>query len=328
MPKTFLQLPVLIAVCSLTAAANAQEAVPFRTRNLSPLISIFGLPAWDVPTAPFEISYTSELANHYRFSTRGTERLALDGETWRNSLYLSKSIGEGWSVSLEWPHYRISGGVLDDVIDAWHSTFRLPDGGRNGRPEDLVHFEMGRDGELLYELDGGASGRGDVQLGVTYALGRDNGFHVRATVKLPTGDEQILAGSGATDWAVTLLRTRPVMLTKRAAGYYWGIGALRLGHADLIPFDQKGSGLIGVVGGAMNVTQNIGVKVQLDYHDALYRSQLEEIGERSFQATIGGWWRFSRRGVLDFGVNEDLVVSTSPDVVIHANARWRVGAGP
>jgi hypothetical protein len=328
MPKTSLQLLMLIAASWSAAAVDAQEAVPFRTRNLSPLIAIFGLPAWDVPTAPFELSYTSELANHYRLSQRGPELLILDGETWRNSLFLSKSIGEGWSVSLELPHYRVGGGVLDDVIDGWHSTFRLPDGGRNNRPADQVQFELGRDNSVFYELDEGASGSGDVQLGVAYALGRDNGLHVRATVKLPTGDERILAGSGSTDWAVTMLRTRPVTLRSRAAGYFWGIGILRLGRAELLRYDQERNALIGVVGGSMKVSRNIGLKVQLDAHDALFNSLLEEIGERSFQATLGGWWTFSQRGVLDFGVNEDLEVSTSPDVVLHLNARWRFGVRP
>jgi Protein of unknown function (DUF3187) len=326
MPKTLLPSLLLLGACCTAFVANGQEAVPFRTRNLSPLISIFGLPAWDVPKAPFEVSYTSELANHYRFSLRGSERLALDGETWRNSLYLSKSIGSGWSVSLELPHYRVAGGVLDDIIDGWHSTFRLPDGGRNGRPEDQVLFQLQRNNEVFYELSDGASGIGDVQLGVAYALGRDGGFHVKATVKLPTGDEHLLAGSGSTDLAVTMLRTRPVMLRNRAAGYFWGIGLLHLGRADLLRYDQERGGLFGVVGGSLQLTRKFGVKLQLDSHSALYSSPLEEIGERSFQATIGGFWSFSERGVLDFGINEDLAVSTAPDVVLHLNARWRFGA--
>lgn len=309
--------------CTAAMPADAQESVPFRTRNLSPLVAIFGLPAWHVPRASLELGVTSELANHYRLSRRGADQLILDGETWRNGLFISKTIGDGWSVSLEWPHYRIDGGVLDDVIDAWHSIFGLPDGGRNNRPEDAVLFEMAQNDEVFYELASGASGAGDAQIGVGYALGRDDGFHVTATVKLPTGDEDILAGSGSTDWAVTLLRSREVALRNRAAGYFWGLGALRLGHADLIAFEQEGDGLIGVVGGGMELTQNVGLKVQLDMHTALFNSQLEELGEDALQVTLGGWWVFSERGVLDFGVNEDLEVSTSPDVVFHVAARWQ-----
>lgn len=323
MLKRVLQSWILIGACWAAAGAGAQEAVPFRTRNLSPLTAIFGVPAWHVPNASLELSFTSELANHYRLSRRGPDLLILDGETWRNSLFLSKTIADGWSVSIEWPHYRIAGGVLDDVIDAWHSTFGLPDGGRNNRPEGDVAFQLARESDVFYELGGGASGSGDAQLSVAYALTADETLHVRATVKLPTGDEDILAGSGATDWAVTLLRSRAVTFRDRAAGFFWGIGAVRLGNADRVRFEQEREGLLGVVGGGMQLRRNLGLKVQLDMHSAFYNSQLEEIGERAFQATVGGWWTFSQRGVLEFGVNEDLEVSTSPDVVLHLNARWR-----
>lgn len=323
MPNRLPRLWILVAATMTAAAVDAQEAVPFRTRNLSPLVAIFGVPAWHVPGASFELAATSELANNYRLSSHGSEQLILDGETWRNSLFVSKTIGDGWSVSLEWPYYRTAGGVLDDVVDAWHSAFGLPDGGRNNRPEGDVLFQLARNGSVFYELDGDASGSGDVQLSVAYALGRDESLHVRATVKLPTGDEAMLAGSGSTDWAVTLLRSRPVQLRNRAAGYFWGIGAVRLGRADRLRFEQERDGVLGVVGGGMQLRQNLGIKVQLDVHTAFFNSPLEEIGEDAFQVTVGGWWTFSSRGVLEFGVNEDLEVSTSPDVVLHVNARWR-----
>ena len=323
--RLLLALALVSAIGGVCAPpdVSAQEAEPFKTRNLSPMISIFGLPTWHVPSGSFELAVTSELANHYRLSGRGTEQLILDGETWRNSLFLSKQFADGWSVSLELPHYRIAGGILDDVVDGWHSIFGLPDGGRNNRPEGDVLFELAQNGQAFYLLDDGASAFGDVQIGIAYALGRNNGFHVKATVKLPTGDEDLLAGSGSTDWSVTLLRSREVSLGKRAAGYFWGIGAIQLGHADRILYAQEDGGLLGLVGGSLQLTQNIGVKLQLDMHTALYNSQLEEIGEDAFQATIGGWWSFTERGRLDFGINEDLEVSTSPDVVLHVNAQWR-----
>ena len=323
MLKRLPRLWILIAAGCAAAGADAQESLPFRTRNLSPLVAMFGLPAWHVPSSSFELDFTSELANHYRLSRRGPDLLILDGETWRNSLFFSKTIGAGWSISLEMPHYRIAGGVLDDVVDGWHSLFGLPDGGRNNRPEGDVLFQMAKNDDVFYELGSGASGVGDAQIGLAYALGRDDGLHVRVTVELPTGDEDLLAGSGSTDWAVTLLRSRQVTFRNRAAGFFWGLGIVRLGQADRIFFDQETDGVLGVVGGGMRLTQNIGLKLQLDTHSALFNSQLEEIGERAFQATIGGSWAFSPRGVLEFGVNEDLEVSTSPDVVMHLNVRWR-----
>jgi hypothetical protein len=306
----------------VVASAGAQEAEPFRTRNLSPLVAIFGLPAWRLPSAGLEVGLTSELANHYRLSQRGPDTLILDGETWRNTLSIAKSIGERWIVAAELVHVRQSGGILDDVVDAWHSGFRLPDGGRNNRPEDDLEFRMADGLGWFYSLTRPESGFGDLSLSAARRFGADDRTLVTGTLKLATGDEDILAGSGGSDWALSVLRSRPVQWRNRPAGYFWGAGVFGLGEAEHIDFEQTGSGYMVMVGGGLGLGQRWGLKAQLDVQSALFESQLEEIGERAIQATAGGWWAFGERGLFEFAVNEDLEVSTSPDVVIHMNVRW------
>src|SRR5690606_2514366 len=74
--------PAVAALAVLAASASADEGEPFRTRNLSPLVSVFGIPAWsNAPVDGTRVAFTAELANHYRFSQRGDEMLILDGET-------------------------------------------------------------------------------------------------------------------------------------------------------------------------------------------------------------------------------------------------------
>ena len=317
-----LQLLVISALLLMVAgAASAQEDVPFRTRNLSPFVSIFGIPAWHVPRDTLEVSVTTELANHYRLSGRGPDRLILDGETLRTTAFVSRRLNERWAVSIEVPYYRVYGGVLDDVIDGWHSTFSLPDGGRNNRPEGLVEFEMSRNGKVFYNLGERASGFGDVQLGANLLIG-SVGVAALA-LKLPTGDDAMFAGSGSADWALSFLRPRAVRLRNRAAGYFWGFGVVKVGAGPAADYGQRDSGYFGTFGGSLAITPRVGVRVQVDAHSAFYRSQLEEIGERGFQGSIGGWWEFGARGLLDFAFNEDLEVSTSPDIVLHFSAKWR-----
>lgn len=301
---------------------SAQDGA-FRTRNLSPLITIFGLPTWQATADSFQLSLTSELANHYRLSERGPDKLILDGETWYTNLSFAAPLGQNWSVSAEVPYYRHYGGVLDDVVDAWHSAFSLPDGGRNNRPEASMFFMMEDGRGVFYELPGRASGFGDARVSISRRIARVDGLHLTGYVKLPTGDEDILAGSGSADWALALLRQRPATFRNRAASLYWGFGLLRLGEAERIRFDQTRSGYTAIVGGSWQFARNLGLKMQIDMHSALYRSQLEEIGEDAWQGSIGGWWEFGQRGTLDFAFNEDLEVSTSPDIVVHIGARWR-----
>ena len=110
------------------AEVGAQLAEPVHVRNLNPLVSMFGLPAWDTVPIGTRFGVTAEVANHYRFSLAGNERLMLDGETVRTNFGLTHGFASGWSLGVEIPYYRVSGGVLDDAIDGWHSAFGMPDG--------------------------------------------------------------------------------------------------------------------------------------------------------------------------------------------------------
>lgn len=321
--------PVVATATALAALlvgqpSHAQYQEPFRTRNLSPLVSMFGLPSWDSHQHRRSFGITTEIANHYRLSEREDDLLILDGETWRNNLFYSQAVSDTWHVSAEIAHYHQTGGVLDDVVDAWHAGFGLPDGGRNNRPEDALLFQMANAGGAFYTLDSRARGWGDLQLGVAHKLGANRDYVVEATVKIPTGDESLLAGSGSTDWAISLFRPVGAMLRNRNAGYFWGAGMARLGDPDRIDFSAERFAYFGVLGGSLKVLRRFGMKGQIDVHTGLYDTPLKEIGQTSVQLTLGGWWDMSRRAVIEFAINEDLHVSTAPDVVIHASLIWRL----
>ena len=247
----------------------------------------------------------------------------LDGETVRTNLSLTHGFASGWSLGVEVPHYRVGGGVLDDLIDGWHSAFNLPDGGRNARPEGEFLYRVGDRPMPSLVLTEPDSGIGDTQLKFARLIGRDQGFVVQASVKLPTGDEDILAGSGSSDWSVTLLRTRPLLARKRAAGYFWGVGLVRAGDPHRIDFDAHTWVPTGIVGGGWQVWPKWGLKGQLDVHGAFFDSPLEEIGETAIQATLSAWRRTGERGTLELAVVEDLAVSTAPDVVVQVAATWQ-----
>jgi Protein of unknown function (DUF3187) len=317
---------LLLSACLLLvhpwSVASSQESEPFHTRNLSPPIAIFGLPMWEAITAERVLTATVEVANHFRLSQRDTDTLIVDGETTRVDLFYSRPLGQRWSISAELPLLQQTGGVLDDLIDGWHSAFRLPDGGRNNRSEDELLFQMVAQDQLFYQLDEDRRGFGDLQLGLARRFGSGEGYVGRLVVKVPTGRQSMLAGSGSTDWSVTVLRPRQVMLRRREAGYYWGVGYLALGEPKQIAYPAKDDALIGILGGSLKVLPRFGLKVQIDVFSAMYDTPLEELGQNAVQATIGGWWESGARTRVEFGVNEDLHVSTAPDVVLHLNLRW------
>jgi hypothetical protein len=303
-------------------AALGQAAQPFHTRNLSPPLAILGLPTWETVTDAQVFTAQTAVANHYRFSQRDSDTLILDGETLRISMFYSQPLGEHWSFSVAAPLVQQSGGFLDDAVDAWHSAFNMPDGARNARPEDALMFRMGDAAGTFYRLDDDERGVGDLQLGFARRLGADERFVARTEIKIPTGDEDALAGSGAVDWSVTILRNRDGFMGARAAGYYWGAGVLVLGQPDVVAFHANDYAVTGVLGGGIKIFPRIGIRGQLDFLSPAYDTELEELGQPAVLATIGGWWEMSARSRLEFGVDEDIHVSTAPDVVLHVTLRW------
>lgn len=246
----------------------AQTAEPFHIRNLNPLVAIFGLPAWDTVVPGTRFGVTAELANHYRFSSRGGDRLILDGETLRSTFALTHGFKGHWAFGVEVPYVRQSGGRLDDLIDGWHSAFDLPDGARNLRPENALEMRMATAGQEFFALHDSAGGFGDVQLKLATYLGSRRRYVVQGLLKLPTGDEGLLAGSGAADFALTLLRAQRTALGSRPAGYFWGVGALYLGEPDRIEFESRSFGYTGLVGGSLKIWPRTGFKAQIDFHSA------------------------------------------------------------
>lgn len=314
---------IVLAGCYLAAPKlPAQEFMPFRTRNASPPVAIFGLPAWNAPKDAHAVGLTSELVSHFRIAQRGGESLLLDGETWRNSFYYDRRVGKRWSFGAELPFYRHSGGFLDDAVDGWHSLFGLPDGGRNLRPENQLLFMMQNGNGQSYRLAASVSGVGDAQFNAGYSFGRRGGLFARLTVKLPTGDERELTGSGSADVAASLLHSREAAVGRRRGGYFLGVGAIRAGDAEALFYPQRELSYFAVAGGGLKVLPRFGVKVQFDVHTAFYRSGLGELGESSVLGSFGGWWQADERHFVDFAIGEDIEVGSAPDVTLHFGFRW------
>jgi len=315
-------LGMAFVVCT-AGQALAQQAEPLHIRNLNPLVAIFGLPAWDTVEPGTRVETAFEVANHYRLSARGTDRVILDGETERMTLSITHGFGDRWSFGAELPYYRVNGGFLDNTIDAWHSAFHLPDEGRNGRPEDQLLFEIAHNHVDFFVLNHPRSGLGDVQLNLAKLVGGERKFAVEMGVKLATGDETMLAGSGSTDAYVSVLRTQSLPTRRRPAGYYWGVGMVLAGRPDNIAFHANRWVYTGILGGCWQAYPKIGLKAQLDVHGAFYDTPLEEFGEPAAMFTFAAWRPVDRRSTLDFAIVEDIRVSTAPDVVFQVAAKWR-----
>jgi len=304
--------------------ALAQENAPLRTRNLSPMVSIYGLPAW--ASAPAgeggEFALSMEIASHARLAQSGQEQLILDGETWRGSLSYARRLGADWSIGVEIPVYRHWGGVLDGVIDSWHSAFNLPGGDRNRYVDDQLIIDYDDRGTDVVTLRDSASGLGDVQVSLARVIGGDGGILLTATLKLPSGDAELLTGSGAADFSLSLLKQEERSWRSHPAGFYWGVGVIKLGEPELLSARSEDWAAFGVLGGSWRPFPRLGFKAQMDFHSRFYDSALDELGRDSIQVSAGGGWAFDGGRSLDIAIGEDLTGSTAPDVSLHVALRW------
>lgn len=304
---------------STVALADSVLDQPLALSNRQPLVQLYNLPgarsgavlAQD--RTEFRLGF--DIANNFTSSRSGSEMVLLDGESRRIELAGSQGLGNGWEVgfSLPWIDYR--GGSLDRFIEDWHDTFGLPDGDRPGTRRNQLHFQYQRAGRTELDFDSAESGIGDLQLNAAYSVLRtaDSAIALAATLNLPTGDANKLTGNEATNLGITLAATRYSLfgLPLTATG---NIGALWLDRGELLGDRQKDVVWLGAAELGWAVADAWRLKLQVNAHSALYRSDLRELGDAAAQLLLGGSVRLAPRWYLDVAVGEDIAVDTAPDV--------------
>jgi len=323
----------LVLLLCTPPAGYPSDILPFRTSNRSPLVQIYGLPPVGdsrvLAAGAKELALVFDLASHYVDDSARSERIVLDGETYRLCLTGRVGIARRFEAGLELPWVLQNGGFLDGFIENYHDTFGFSQGGRDQAPRGRLLFQYQRGGADRVYVDRSNSGIGDVRLnGGVQLLGGDRensgALALRASLKLPTGDSGDLHGSGSTDLALWLSAGKGWKTASGLWELFGGGGILGMTEGDVLPDQQKDIVAFGSLGAGWQPLAWLTLKVQLDGHTAFYRdSDLAELGSGSVQAVMGGTLHVSGRTALDIGVAEDLVVKTAPDVVFHFALRHR-----
>lgn len=353
-PTAYLRRPsnmlaaMLIGLSSLCGPVYAEQAtsginqVTLPVSNRNPLVQIHGLPV--APTLAFTqaskpngspLSLSLNLAN-YSLSSQSSaqnaegntvENITFDGELFRTELGIMLALGPHSALSATLPYIAHHSGNSDQPIEQWHSIFDLPNGNRDQRAQDLLLYDYQVNGVQRVLLERNTSGVGDFQLAWLYALPTHKEakwlHSLRMSIKLPTGDEARLTGSGATsasvDWTVGQWNSER---WPRLSGQTT-LGALWLGNTGLLKDLRKdwagyGSGSI-----AYRLGQRTTIKCQLDLHSSLYRSATDELGNVGGQLALGGSVQLSHRFTADLYFTEDIVTSSSPDFGLGVALHYR-----
>lgn len=310
------------------ADARGAEITPFRTVNMQPHIQIFGLPAVEpahlLPPRSGEASLVFDAANNFAIDENSRERVVLDGETYRIAVGLRYGITDGIEAGVEVPFVVHSGGELDGFVEWFHDTFGFAAGGRDGVTDGGLHYSYTRDGRDRFRVENGTGGLGDIRLTGGVRLydnrsGARRAVALRGAVKLPTGDSEQLRGSGSVDVSLWLTASDDYRLGNWGhATLFAAAGGMAMSDGEVLKDQQRNLAGFGTLGIGWSPFPWLALKVQGNWHSALYRgSTLRELDSDTLQIISGGTIDFSKNTALDLGVSEDLSVKTSPDVAFH-----------
>jgi len=320
-------MPVLLC-CAVPCLAADMEITPFRTVNQSPLSQIYGVPAESsaavTPAGRIAVSLTQDIASEYTVNRTNYEQITLDGESYRWSLSVRYGLSDRFEAGVDIPYVLYSGGMWDGFIEGWHTTFNLPQGGRDTAPRNRLNYRYSKDGVQKLRMDHTDSGIGDIVLFGGMKLYDAHGgtahdsLALRTSIKVPTGDSNSLRGSGSTDFSLSLCGSMNNFTEWGSLGLFGSLGGLAMTRGNVLADQQNNLAAFGTLGLGWGPAEWISFKVQLNAHTALYHgSSLDELSAFSLMLISGGALKLPGGYLLDIGVSEDVAVATAPDVTLH-----------
>lgn len=325
-----LQLTLSGILLGVVSSSFAAEAVPLYLRNDNPFIAVYGMPhpmaAALPPAGEARVSFNLNISNNSISASDAGEGIVLDAETWRWSLGYAHALNADWGFEAELPYVKHQGASLDGFIRNWHDLLGLSNSERDKFDDGAMDLRYIDNGVTRVALANDVGGLGDIRLGLVHRIWegeaqRDQRLVGRIGVKLPTGDEQELLGSGATDLYASLDGVDQQTFSHWSLAYWTRIGILYLGEGDILADRQKDVVFFGGGGFGWSPWAPLELKAQLELQSAFYDSALEQLGDASTQITLGGSLRLAEGWYLDGGVVEQFVTDTTPDVIFHLALR-------
>lgn len=329
---------MLILTCLTPLPAWAEEPI-FHARSYNAFTQVFGRPEFFAGSmraaGASEARVTLNLVSYSEIETAqglgpGPDGIELDGETYHALLSFEHNFTRRWEVGVKVPYLHHSGGFMDSTVDEFHDLFGLPEGDRPNQGQDELLFAKQEAGQTPFRLDDSTGGIGDVRLNSRFLLtepGKDSRqLALQAGIKFPTGDEDDLLGSGATDYSVGLGYSDPISLAALRTTVSVHAGALILGDGDVLSDQQRDAVGFGGLQLTFEATKRIALIAQIQAASAYYKSSLDTIDSTTVQLGFGANVRFPQSGWdWRFGIIEDGLSKVMPDFALHMEISKQFG---
>ena len=321
--SVWLSLSLWLGLC-LTGLAVAADSAPIAVYNSLPIMQGSGL------TVPQSANVSKQkglswlvnasLQSHandagVRASSQSFERLVIDAEVLRLDARLQWQLAPRWQASIKLGSLRNSAGGLDSLIGRWHSAFDLTQGDRGNFAEDqfLISYanQAGQN-----RLNRATSGITDTEISVAYQLVGSANYSLaaHAYANLPTGKSAKLTGSDSTDLGFS------VALASVSSGqwaWHTNLGVVMPGDTQLFGLETVDTIWQGSAGVHWQPRQRWRWTAQIDAHDGVFNSQIEELNRSAWQLSLG--LEFAQQWQIYLA--EDLSVNRAADFSFGLN--WR-----
>jgi hypothetical protein len=246
-----------------------------------------------------------------------------DGELNRTSVSVRRGLGRGLQLSVTVPWLDFGGGFGDATIEGFHDTFGFTQSGRTGTARDsYTVYLRNPSGEEVFRQSAPSGGIGDVSVGLKAKLPTPSPawqLALESDLKLPTGDEERLYGTGAVDVGTELLATRYFARSCIHAGL--GLAFLGANHT-LSTDDQL------VVSAMLAYEHALGAAASVILQATAAQSPFRELeiqglDENAHLVDLGLKKGFGNRWVGFMAVSENLLqFGSTADVGLHFGATY------
>ncbi|MDM8160363.1 DUF3187 family protein [Labilibaculum sp. K2S] len=322
---------VFFTIVLFTNFAFGQKLVkPFQTHNQSPLVHFFGIPTnlggSILEKNTFWFGNYFNIANNATSAQINEEAIYLDGEMYRNELFLSYGLLSKLDVGVVIPIVKHSSGVMDSFISDWHDAFNLPGKSRKVMPAYSLNYFFMEEEEIVFEMNESKLSFGDisVSLGTPIIQNPNHDLSFRTFVKLPIGNKTNLVGSGTSDLGFQITGMLNSTPERKEFSFYYSGGYVRIGKGALLENKVTSNVGFGSFGLAFNANDNWYLKSQLDFHTSLYeKSYTKQLGKASAQLVLGLDYFVANDLAVSIAFVEDIIVNTAPDFVLQVGISYQ-----
>jgi hypothetical protein len=291
---------------------------------MNPFTLLHGLPvatsAELLDEAVTSLRFQWDIASTSMETVFDDEQVTLDGETNRVAMTWKRGLGSGWQVGVEIPYLAHRGGGLDSLIENWHDLFGFSNTDRDDWDQNQLRYLYIKEGVTKISITEDVRGFGDVQLLLSRSLplvGEAQNASLHFSLKLPTGDDKSLFGSGAPDLALWLSGADRKLLEGWPIGGYSQLGILLMGKAEILQQEQRDYVFFGTLGGDWWFYDWLDLKLQVDLHTPFYKSRSDQLGGSAAMLTFGGSIPLKDGGQIDLSLGENLSTDMVPDLIFN-----------